>query len=185
MVDHMSKTLFDRLPLSKEPALVRSPHNNAFLTKSLFVEHNDEAILSFRQRDHTELALSLYKLYMHDFADPTEYVFAEEVLGEWEHWETLADSHFMREYIDKWREELKVQELSKLYARLQQDALNPDSRTSTSTAKFLVDKLEKTAGVKVGRPKGSKKKQETTRTKPVVLSSFEEDYERIKRRNVQ
>lgn len=90
-------------------------------TQSLFEESKAwgdigsslEPVYSLKEDSPTGLP-SLYKLYM-EIADPTEYLFAQEAFGSWEHWlETLGGNldgpfpMYIREYIKKWRQELEI-----------------------------------------------------------------------------
>lgn len=170
------------LPLSTE--IRRAPHNNQYYTKSLFVEESgldSGAPLSYRAKDHSPRALSLYKLFM-EHSDPTEYQFALSVFGDWEHWQTLSNSHFLKPWLNKWRAELEVRTQSILYEQLKEDALS-GSKSAASTAKYLLDKFEKTEETKKGRGRPSKRNQDSE--KPVFLSSdLKEDLERISGRKV-
>lgn len=162
------------LPL--DASLRRSPHNNQHLTKALFVEYGGGPF-SLRKKDHGTDYYSLYRLYL-DKNDPTEYEFALSVLGDWEHWEILCRAPFMQEYLDKWRAELEVRSISNLYERLKNDALDESSKSSASSAKYLIDKFEKKEKKPVGRPPQNRPREEM----PSIHTSFKEDFERINKK---
>lgn len=59
-----------------------------------------------------------------DCADPTEYDFAMEFLGNWEHWEVLKNARWFQPYLDSMRAELE--------AKLRRDAI---TRYATAAGK--------------------------------------------------
>jgi len=85
-----------------------------FLTRALFKETSD---LMSRKKFSPEFTLkehditgykSMRALYL-SFDDPTEYKFAIEVLGSWDHWQKLSNcSWFKEDYLDAWRFELEI-----------------------------------------------------------------------------
>jgi len=84
---------------------------------------------------------SLYRLYV-DCNDITEARFVSLYLHDWYQWDKIASSSLFRDEIAKWRNDLKHKLLGWMMDTLVEDALS-DSRSSKSSAKFLVDKLSK------------------------------------------
>lgn len=140
-----------------------SPYVNASgtrLTKQLFVEHqyiNPDSNLASYTMLHEDKTFegivypSLYRLYM-EANDITEATFVERYLHDWEQWTRLCSSAFFRDEVAQWREQLRKKVEGQLVERLVHDALNVDSKTHTSSAKYLLDRLDKKAGKRVGRP---------------------------------
>lgn len=121
------------------------------LVKQLFIEfdndgENDLAVYSFSREDkevNGTLYPSLYLLYMLE-KDITEARFVENYLYDWQQWEQIAKSHFLKDEIARWRVDLKAKVMGELVDTLILDA-HSDSRSSKSSAKYLVDKLSKNA----------------------------------------
>lgn len=148
--------------------------NNAFknvggywLTKSLFYETNvtDKAHIRFtlKSEDHKGYP-SLYRLYM-ESNDPTEYRFAQEHLGGWEHWQTLQSCGWFKKHIQKWREELEVRLKSYSLAKIMSESKG-SGRESFAAAKYLVEKgwePKDGQGTKRGRPSKQQVKEEAQR----------------------
>jgi hypothetical protein len=81
---------------------------------------------------------SLKLLYL-ECNDPTEYTFANEYLGGWEHWQRLQGNSEINEYIITWREELEVKLRSMAVRAMMQTAVAEGSK-GTTAAKWLADK---------------------------------------------
>lgn len=84
-----------------------------FLTRALFKEMSDPESrkkfspeFTLKENDITGYK-SMRKLYL-SFDDPTEYKFAQEVLGSWDHWQKLSNSTWFEDYINAWRFELEI-----------------------------------------------------------------------------
>lgn len=84
-----------------------------FLTRALFKETSD---LMSRKKFSPEFTLKEYDitgyksmraLYL-SFDDPTEYKFAMEVLGSWDHWQKLSACTWFKEDLEAWRFELEL-----------------------------------------------------------------------------
>jgi hypothetical protein len=81
---------------------------------------------------------SLYRLYMnYAVKDPTEVTFAQEVFGDWEHWQLIRNAHPVKEYIGKWEEEAEIKRKSHLVSHLN-DIVKNDPKNSFQAAKFLL-----------------------------------------------
>jgi hypothetical protein len=154
--------------------------NGARLIKQIFIEfdyvsENDNALytLSRTDKEHEgRVYPSLYRLYMEE-NDPTEARFVQKYLYDWEQWERMAGSIFSGE-IESWRKDLRAKIASELVDRLLADARDTKSRSSTSSAKYLLDHVLKTPGKKAGRPNKNDKPLSTT-----SLQEVEADLKRI------
>jgi hypothetical protein len=92
--------------------------------------------------------LSLYRLYMEE-NDITEARFVARYLHDWYQWNKVSSSSLFRDEIAKWRVDLKAKLLGEMMDTLIEDATS-GSKSSKSSAKFLVDKLTKST--KRGKP---------------------------------
>lgn len=125
------------------------------LVRQLFIENrnigeNDLAVYTMHREDEVyegKTYHSLFKLYM-GTKDITEARFVSLYLYDWEQWKSLCSSATYKDEIARWRVELKALVLGELIDTLISDA-HSDSKSSKSSAKFLVEKLSK--GPK-GRP---------------------------------
>lgn len=105
--------LESNLPPDREGFI--EPDVNKYRTQSLFWEYRNENVTSYfttQKRDRVidgRLHLSLYRLYM-EIADPTEYLFAQEVFQDWEQWERITKNNILagRLRIPQWRTELEL-----------------------------------------------------------------------------
>lgn len=161
--------------------------NNRWLTQSLFwewcsSEDKTGAIYTLRDEDRTEGGVtykSLYKLYM-STNDPTEYTFALEYLGGWEHWQLLSEIVWMKEHVKRWRWEMelkfKSQAIAKILAESQMDGKNAYNANRFLAEGGWMDKDQKK--VPVGRPSRERIKKEAEilnqKEKDILL-----DYERL------
>jgi len=122
--------------------------NGTILTSELFIEHGrgDQALYTFTREDKEvegKIYPSLYRLYMeHD--DITEASFVSACFYGWEQWEKIANGALYRSEIARWRTDLKAKVLGILVQTLVSDATS-GSKSSKSSAKYLVDKLSKAA----------------------------------------
>lgn len=152
-----------------------------FLTKSLFKE---TSTLEQRRKFTPEFTLkeddisgykSMRKLYL-SYEDPTEYAFAIEVLGSWDHWQKLANSNWFKEdYLDAWRYELEIKLRSKGILTMSTLAVIDKNKDA---AKWLAQGGWNVSGSARGRPtkaevEGEKKKAAAIKT------SVSEDAERL------
>lgn len=158
----------------------KDDNSGNFYTQGLFLElsYNDpkHAIYTLKDEDHEfndKSYLSIKKLYVAT-GDPTEYKFATEHLGGWNHWKRLlAKTTLLHPYIEEWREELEVKMRSQGVARMVSSAYE-----SPTAAKWLAEKgwVEKRTA---GRPskaevEGEKKQQAS------VKSVIQSDLDRLK-----
>ena len=150
-----------------------------WLTQSLFLElgYSDFSIYTLKEEDHEyegKVYPSLKRLYV-EFEDTTEYQFANEYLGGWQHWKRLLANRVIRKHIDEWREELEIK-LRAVGIRAAVDMALDDTRPSFAAAKWVA---EKGWEMKRGRPS----KEEVEREKKfqaAVADEFSDDFERIR-----
>lgn len=150
-----------------------------WLTQSLFLElgYSEFAVYTLKEEDHeykNTTYPSLKRLYL-ELEDVTEYIFATEYLGGWQHWRRLCANKVIAKHIEEWREELELKLRSQGLRATIEMALDED-KPSFAAAKFLVDKGWAT---KRGRPS----KEELEREKKVrdkVADEFTDDWERIR-----
>ena len=91
---------------------------------------------------------SLKKLYL-TFADPTEYAFAVEHLGSWEHWKTLSECSWFKSILATWRADLETKLKAEAIRTVREAAINGD----VQAAKWLHQVLTpKELGPGRGRP---------------------------------
>lgn len=149
--------------------------NGARLTKGLFLEYADperpnEPLYTIAREDKGGLP-SLYRLYL-ECADVTEASFVSKYMYDLRHWEMLCRTPFFRDEIAEWRKELSLTLRRKAVSMLERDALS-NSKTSTSSAKYLLDKVYKVPNTP-GRPSS----KETVDTSP-SMGDVHEDVIRI------
>ncbi len=152
------------------------------LVRQLFIENrnigeNDLAVYTMHRMDEVYEGItypSLYKLYL-ETKDITEARFVSEYLYDWEQWNSLASSATYKDEIARWRRELKALVLGELVDTLILDA-HSNSKSSKSSAKFLVEKLSKVAK---GRPTTAvvPTSEETTTT---IVSEIAKDMKRLR-----
>ena len=130
--------------------------SGAHYTQQLFFEtcggDKSNAIYTLKDYDHEVDGViypSIKRLYV-DLEDESEYTFATTYFDSWKHYKRLLALPWFSEVIEEAREELQVKLAGKALAALRADALS-GSRSSISSAKFLVDKFVK-SDAKVGRP---------------------------------
>lgn len=114
-----------------------------WITQGLF---HEMSFGSFRQTfeppftlaDYKEGYRSMKQEYL-EIGDPTEYTFAIQVLGSWDHWKQLCSSKWFSEHVENWREELELKLRAEGIKKLREIAKG-NSNISSSAAKFLADK---------------------------------------------
>lgn len=128
-----------------------------FLTNAMFFEsrikgNGLEPTFTFKEQDHEYQGvtyISMRRIYM-EMEDPTEYDFAMETLGSWDHWLKLCNSPAIREHIDKWRDELETKLRARAVKAMIETATTAGAK-GTTAAKWLA-----TAGWKEGKGRPSK-----------------------------
>jgi hypothetical protein len=121
-----------------------------YLIQALFLEsyYEERAVYSLKEKDHVwngKTFPSLRRLYIESY-DPTEYLFAEEHLGGWKHWQRLLASKPIRAHIEEWREELEF----KIRADAVKAMMESAKAGNYQASKWLADRGWATRGA--GRP---------------------------------
>jgi len=146
-----------------------------YRTQSLFLETisitTETPVFTLKPQDHKGLP-SLKRLYL-EWMDPTEYSFAVEVLGSWEHWLKLCGSEWFMEHITVWRDELEIKLRSEGVASMRKLA----AKGNKDASKWLAEKgWNKRSGA--GRP--SKEEVERERMQQARLASdLDDDAKRL------
>lgn len=109
-------------------------------TKSLFVEYNKEGLFSIADLKAKYLEAN----------DLTEYRFALDSLGGWQHWKALQESPFLRMHIAQWREELELSIRAEALARII-NVSKSNSKDGFIATRYLADRQWVTPAEK-GRP---------------------------------
>jgi len=106
--------------------------------------------------------ISLKKLYMQYYYDPTEYEFVQAIFGDWEHWERLCETKWFFPIANAWRKEAEIKLRSKAIKELADIAVNEGVK-GLNAAKWLAEGKWKSTGA--GRPVNNDKptKQEVDR----------------------
>lgn len=125
-------------------------------TKGLFYEmtlaDKSTVLYTLKDQDHEGFE-SLFRLYM-EKGDLTEWEFANEYLGGWNHWQQLCATNWFKPYVERWRHELELKIRAAALKRIQSEAKS-NSKNSFTANKFLVDSGWKSKEEKkdpVGRP---------------------------------
>ena len=134
--------------------------NGRLLTRSLFYEMtvsgNSDHVM-YTLRDHPWQGYpSLHTFYM-DIDDLTEYKFALTCFESWNHWKEIIGLNWFKSVIQRWREELELQNTSQILTAIKIEA----AKGSYQANKILLDYAEKLTSyplnssrpkVKRGRP---------------------------------
>lgn len=142
--------------------------NGQWMTKGLFKEYGGSL---FRIED-------LKALYM-AIGDLTEYRFATEHLGGWQHWKVLQQSPFLKEHIFQWREELELKVRSESLYKLLETAKG-DNKDAFIANRYFADGQWKAPAEKAQRGRPSKS-QVAMAAKELAVENhrLEDDFNRI------
>lgn len=130
-----------------------------YITKACFVElprlENYTPSFTLSAEDHDGL-LSMEKLFLKYYTDPTEYLFVQEVFeGDFKHWETMKTAQIISEYYEDWKQKALKKLQSEVMQKLIESAID---KNNIQAIKYLLDmQVEKQ---KAGRPKKEKKVEE-------------------------
>jgi len=125
-----------------------------YRTQSLFREFYSEAstglkpMWTLKDEDPQGELPSLKRIYL-ECEDPTEYSFAMEVFGTWQHWLKIKASKAIEPHIEDWPIELEVRLKSKGILGV---AAELRGKNAFSAAKFLANKGWKETASTRGRP---------------------------------
>lgn len=97
------------------------------LTKAMFFEtclpERREKYCSFTLKDREHEGYASLKQYYMQYDDPTEYEFAIDVFGSYQHWKTLVECEWFTPYLSLWREEQEIRLRSKAIKQIAEHAL--------------------------------------------------------------
>ena len=147
-----------------------------YLTQGLFIDFKyDETFAVYTLEDQDKeykgnLYPSLRRLYL-EMADPTEYLFANEYLFGWDHWNALKNNKALYAEIEKWQEELEV----KIRAQGVHTMLSLNKDKNFNAAKWVADG---SWHQKRGRPSKEEKEKER-KLRERAMAEAEEDSARI------
>ena len=150
------------------------------LTQGLFWElrHPDyPATFTLKEQDMVKKGVTYYslkKIYL-EIADITEYEFAMEVFGSWDHWLKIQKSGTIMEYVNQWRVELEIKLRSQAIKAMKTVALEGGDK-GISSAKWIAE------GKWKGSSRGRPSKEEVEREKKIhagIESDINKDYERM------
>lgn len=147
-----------------------------YITQGLFIDFKyDETFAVYTLADQDKeyngiLYPSLKRLYL-EMGDPTEYLFANEYLFGWDHWNALKGNKALFAEIEKWQEELEI----KIRAQGVHTMLTLNQDKNFNAAKWVADGSWQQ---KRGRP--SKEEKEADRKKRErALKEAEDESSRI------
>lgn len=116
---------------------------------------------------------SLYRLYMEE-GDVTEVNFVSKYLHDMKQWDLICNNKHIADEIAEWQKELRLLKLAEAIQILEEDAAS-DSRSSKSSAKFLVERVYGLPS-RAGRPSKSKNDRADDKLSGSQISS---DFERL------
>jgi len=149
------------------------------LTQGLFWEyrHPDYEPTFCLKEDDVErqgkMYISMRRLYL-EIGDVTEYEFAKQVLGSWDHWQKIQKSSLLMEHINEWRIELEIKLRSQAIGAMKTVAIEGGDK-GISSAKWIAEGKWKGAR---GRPS----KEEVTRERKIhagIETDINDDYDRM------
>lgn len=102
--------------------------------------------------------LSMERLFIEHYMDPTEHSFIEDVFdGDEDHWNRFKNSMFIRKYYQRWKRKAEAMLLSSAMTKLVETAFDSSNRNSFSALKYLIERGNKEPKkAAVGRPKKDK-----------------------------
>lgn len=150
-----------------------------WLLQALFFETtlSDRPHVKFTLKDQDHAGYpSLYRLYM-ETNDPTEYIFATQYLGGWEHWERLCECSWFQPYVTRWRKELDLRFRAHALQNIRAIA-DSDAKDKLTANKILLSYAPKGEAKGRGRPSKAEVQQEAKRMAQ-EQRNLKEDFERI------
>lgn len=120
---------------------------------------------------------SLHKLFV-ESQDPTEYTFANEVLGSWTHWQNLKQCTWFKPYYEAMRLELDTKLQSKGVEVMRAIAKGKSPAAAQAARWFAEGSWDKKLATKRGRPSKEEVQGELKR-QAAAESELSEDADRI------
>ena len=148
-----------------------------FLTSALFFETKTEGFDPvFSLKDYDNNGCKSMKLLYLKVGDPTEYAFAMQVLGSWQHWQKLCRVKQFNKIFNEWREELEIKLRSEGLSAIRATANDDSSKGQLQAAKYLADKgwAEKKRGAPSQAEKAAEVKKQAR-----IISEVDDDFSRI------
>jgi hypothetical protein len=170
-------TLYDEIKDQLKDSFGKYRTNSLFL-EPLYDDSHGAPIFTLKEYDHVHKGrklISLQQVYL-KIADPTEYKFAMEVFGSWDHWARIAKNATISPYIEKWREELELKLRSLSVLNIIEVASAPDTK-NLPAMKFVAEGGWKIA--KRGRISKEDKEAEV-RKEAGIAKSIQDDIKRIR-----
>ena len=148
------------------------PYMKALFSEFCKPEERDTIMVFNLSTEDKEDSLSLHNIYI-SYSDPTEYQFAIEVFGSYDHWKMISESVKMKPFVAKWREELEV--------KLRSEAIRETISKSKIEAGFAATKWIAEAGWKPKQRQtiAQKKRQEAVEQK--IEHEVEDDLARMRK----
>ena len=159
----------------------RNEQNVRYLARLFYEAHADKSntLYTLKEDDHLGYP-SFYRLYL-ELNDPTEYRVATELLEGVDHWNMLCSSDWFQPYLAKMRYALNLKLKSEMVEKVRADANDPNSKTRTASAKFLIDRgldVVSPDRRKAGRPSKAEL-QAATKDQTTNRNDIEDDYNRV------
>lgn len=148
-------------------------------TQSLFFEYPDYGLghlYTLKKADHKGYP-SLYRLYL-EMMDLEEFEFASRYLDGMAHWNKLKKAPFFKELYGEMRADLEQKIKSLALNVILADAQDEESKTSTSSAKYLYEQLNKAHPVKKNTKATAAEKRNAT-TKKDAIDGIADDIKRL------
>lgn len=119
-----------------------------WLTKAIFFEQDDGeknyARYTLKDEDHISKGIlypSLKNIFLASFfVDPTEFSFAKQALGGWQHWKAIKSQGWFKDYYGEWLEEAEVMVQSIHLENLLKEAADPKNKNYYNASKYLLEK---------------------------------------------
>lgn len=141
--------------------------NGQARTKSLFVDFGGDPANILTLGTNNKAYPSLRRLYVNlCVGDPSEFLFAETIFGEWAYWEKLSKSGFMQEHLESWRHEAAVQRKSMAFKHIIEE-VKSNGRNGYHAAKYLVEEPW-TGTTKAARASSKKSSAEAAESTEIV-----------------
>ena len=158
-----------------------------YRTKSLFIEAIDPRVKAngynapfSLKADAPDGVVSMKEMYL-EIADPTEYEFATQVLGSWEHWQKLCQCSWFAPHRTLWQAELEDKLRSEGVAIMREIAQS-GNKGAAAAAKWLAEKgFNKEVGMRSPSKRGRPSKEEVAAERKAAVKELDETEEDAKR----
>lgn len=129
------------------------------------------------ESDVPRVYMAIRPIYMEYAYDPTEYAFAENVIGCWTHWELLMNSAKLAPYIEDWRKEAAVKRKSIAIRQIIEHS-KIEGPSGLAAARWIAEEkwIERAS---VGKPTAHSKRLKNEMN-ALLSKEIEEDIKRLK-----